>query len=209
MASGGDLPARGLRHALPVGECLADVDLGQQFRRVEPPEATLGDPQHLPDQDRGVGCPREPLRCPGPQPDRCEGTLDDVDGPEGLPVRLGERVEGDYPLPSGQERADGLWPVLEEWQGAALQAPLNPPHAGPAHRDCPRLPRPPPGLAVPVAIAGRRIDSGASLKTDSPQHGGDLFLQLGVVNADSRCPQITDLGCPLFTDRRVPSEGAG
>ncbi len=36
MASGGDLPVRGLRHPLSVDERVAGVDLGEQLGGVEP-----------------------------------------------------------------------------------------------------------------------------------------------------------------------------
>ena len=75
---------------------------------IEPPESGLGDHQDLPDQRAGAVDALVSLARGRSKPDRCEGRLDGIRGPQVLPVLLREAEEGHHPLPIPLERLDRL-----------------------------------------------------------------------------------------------------
>lgn len=105
--SGGSLPGSFLdSHSVDV--CGAVVHLLHQLRGVQSPEPLLRDHQHLPDDRCVVAHLLEPFRRVGLQPEGGEGRFDRVARAQVRPVRLGELVEGEHPLPVQVEDRPGF-----------------------------------------------------------------------------------------------------
>src|SRR5215218_10748638 len=109
MGSGGDLlvtSVYSLLHSSDIAR--AGIDRRQQFRSIQAPEGGLRELEHFPD-DRGSGVDfLEAFGCGRAQPDGRERGLHDIGGSEVAPMFAWELVEGDEPLPIGEQALDGL-----------------------------------------------------------------------------------------------------
>lgn len=100
MESGGDLLLNDFGCLLrSVGTRDPGIDQRQQLRRIQAPDALLGDLEQFPDQGRGGLHSFEPLACRGPKPDRRKRRLDHVGGAQMAPVLLRKLINGDEPFP--------------------------------------------------------------------------------------------------------------
>ena len=105
----GSFPPGILFDALAVDEGSSREDFLYEVGRIQASESLLGYQQHLPDHRGGVVYFLEALGGVGSQPHRGEGGLDRIAGAQVLPVLLGEALEGDHALPSGDPAPPRRW----------------------------------------------------------------------------------------------------
>src|SRR5215467_15479555 len=99
MRSGGDRLLASVYRTYAVDVDLAARDVGEQLRRVEPPERLLCDAQGLPDHRPRILHLLEALGRGRPTAPRCERRLDRIRCPPALPVLARELIERHHPVP--------------------------------------------------------------------------------------------------------------